>query len=178
MTYPDQQEQQGDVEPTERPTQQSAEQRLVEQQLVERYARAFRQVGLSLMAGRVLAYTMLVDARTHTAEGFSLGLGISTAAVSGAVRELERLGLLDRQRASGVRAVQYTSRVAREDVWVRLLAAQTDRLRLAHEQALAYGTRVLGQDHRIRRRLAQAGVPLARLGNQVAHPEHPSTARS
>lgn len=178
MTYPEQQ-QPGHFVPTERtqrPAQRSAEhrmveQRLVEQRLVERCARAHHQTGLSLMAGRVLAYTMLDDARTHTAHGFSLGLGISSAAVSGAVRELERLGLLERSRASGVRAIQYAPRVAREDVWVRLLAAQTDRLRLAHEQALAYGTRALGQDHRMLRRLAQAGVPLAR-------PDPPSTGRS
>lgn len=177
MTYPEPQKQPGDFEPTQPSTQPSTQQS-VEQRLVERCARTFHQTGLSLMAGRVLAYTMLDDARAHTAHEFSLGLGVSTAAVSGAVRELERVGLLERQRASGVRAVQYAPRVAREDVWARLLAAQNDRLRLAHEQALAFGTRALGHDHVMVRRLAQAGVPLARVDVQVAHPDQPSTARS
>jgi len=177
MTYPEQQKQSGVFEPTN-PLGQQSTQQSVEQRLVERCARTFHQTGLSLMAGRVLAYSMLDDARAHTAHEFSLGLGVSTAAVSGAVRELERLRLLERQRASGVRAVQYTPRVSREDVWVRLLAAQTDRLRLAHEQALAFGARALGHDHVMVRRLAQAGVPLARVDVQVAHPDRPSTARS
>lgn len=173
MTHPEQQAQPGDFEPTNPPSQQPT-QPSFEQRLVERCARTFHHTGLSLMAGRVLAYTMLDDAGAHTAHEFSLGLGVSTAAVSGAVRELERLGLLERSRASGVRAAQYTPRVAREDVWVRLLAAQMDRLRLAHEQALAFGTRALGHDHRMLRRLAEAGVPLARLEDQVAHPNvHP-----
>lgn len=171
MTHPEQQAQPGDFEPTNPPTDLPT-QPSVEQRLVERCARMFHQTGLSLMAGRVLAFTMLDDAGAHTAQEFALGLGVSTSAVSGAVRELERLGLLERSRASGVRAVQYTPRVVREDVWVRLLAAQTDRLRLAHEQALAFGTRALGHDHRMLRRLGEAGVPLARHNYQVAHLGH------
>lgn len=176
MTHPEQQAQPGDFEPTNPPTDLPT-QPSVEQRLVERCARMFHQTGLSLMAGRVLAYVMLDDARAHTAHEFSLGLSVSTAAVSGAVRELERLGLLDRSRASGVRALQYTPRVARENVWVHLLAAQTDRLRLAHEQVLAFGTQTLGHDHRMVRRLAEAGVPLARHNYQVAHLDRPSTSR-
>lgn len=81
MTHPEQQAQPGDFEATNPPSQQPT-QPSVEQRLVERCARTFHQTGLSLMAGRVLAYTMLDDAGAHTPHEFSLGLGVSTAAVS------------------------------------------------------------------------------------------------
>lgn len=160
MTHPAQPEHPGGSEPV----QQSAEQRLVES-----CARAFHEAGISLMAARVLAFALLDEAATHTADEFAHGLGISTAAVSGAVRDLERLGLLRRGREPGIRTNQYTPQVAPEQVWARLLAAQTDRLLLAHAHALTYGTRLLGQSHPVLRRLEQVGAPLARLHTERTH---------
>lgn len=66
---------------------------------MERCARAFREAEISLTA-----------AQTHTADEFADGLGISTDAVSGALRDLEPLRLLRRGREPGVRANQYIPR--------------------------------------------------------------------
>ncbi len=148
-----------------------------EQRLVEMCAGAFHDAGIALMAARVLAFALLDEVETHTADEFAHGLGVSTAAVSVAVRDLERLRLLQRRRAPGVRAYLYTPRVAREQVWVHLLAAQTEGLLLSHEHALSYGTRLLGRGHRVLGRLEQVGAPLARLHTDLTHLTAPGQDR-
>lgn len=73
---------------------------------VERMAMAFADVGFPRMAGRVLFTVMSADEPLTAAE-IGERLGVSAAAVSGAVRYLTQFGMLVREPVKGSRRDRY-----------------------------------------------------------------------
>ena len=73
---------------------------------VERMAMAFADVGFPRMAGRVLFTVMSADEPLTAAE-IGERLGVSAAAVSGAVRYLTQFGMLVREPVKGSRRDHY-----------------------------------------------------------------------
>ncbi|NES15803.1 MULTISPECIES: GbsR/MarR family transcriptional regulator [Micromonospora] len=73
---------------------------------VERMAMAFADVGFPRMAGRVLFTVMSAD-QPLTAAEIGERLGVSAAAVSGAVRYLTQFGMLVREPVKGSRRDHY-----------------------------------------------------------------------
>lgn len=107
---------------------------------VEQFAMVFSQVGVPRMASRVFAYVLADDAETYTAAELAAGLGVSPAAISGAVRYLVRVGLLAREREPGARADHY--RVFDEDVWSAIMEQEVPMLE-RHLEVLREGAQAL-----------------------------------
>ncbi|GAB3219034.1 MarR family transcriptional regulator [Glycomyces halotolerans] len=82
---------------------------------VERFADILTDSGMQRMSARVFAYVLVDDADTYTAAEIAEGIGISLAAVSGAVRDLTTAGLLLKGRRASTRADIY--RLNDEDIW-------------------------------------------------------------
>jgi DNA-binding transcriptional ArsR family regulator len=82
---------------------------------VEQFAAILIASGLQRMSARVFSYVLVDDADTYTAAEIADGLGISLAAVSGAVRELTTAGLLIKGRRPSTRADVY--RLNDDDIW-------------------------------------------------------------
>jgi predicted transcriptional regulator len=108
---------------------------------VERFALVLTESGLPRMAARVFAYVLADDAERYTATALAHGLGVSPAAISGAVRHLVRLGYLARERRPGERTDTY--RIDDRDVWGSIILQQDPVLR-GYEEVAAEGARVLG----------------------------------
>jgi len=70
---------------------------------VERFALALAGMGLQPMAARVLALFVCADETALTPSDISSRLGVSPAAVSGAVQMLSQAGLVERVPAPGSR---------------------------------------------------------------------------
>lgn len=93
---------------------------------VEQFALLLADSGTPRMAARVFAYVLADDAERYTAQELSVGLQVSPAAISGAVRYLVQAGLLGREREPGARADTY--RVYDEDVWYAITAQRQEAL--------------------------------------------------
>jgi len=119
---------------------------------VERFALVFTESGVPRMPARVFAYVLADDADHYTAAELSVGLRVSPAAISGAVRYLVQVGLLGRERVPGTRSDVY--RIYDDDVWSRIYSGQSGLLG-QYEAAAADGVRALGLDRRGGRRLEE-----------------------
>lgn len=82
---------------------------------VERFALVLSESGFPRMPARVFSYALTQDADRYTASQLAAGLGVSAAAISGAVRYLVQVGLLAREREPGTRSDVY--RIYDDDVW-------------------------------------------------------------
>lgn len=82
---------------------------------VERLGLTLEGMGLPRMAARVFAYVLAADRVEHTAADLATGVGISPAAVSGAVRYLTDTHLVTRERNPRGRGDLF--RVRDGDVW-------------------------------------------------------------
>ena len=109
--------------------------------VVERVAIVMADAGMPRMAARVYAYILAEDAERYTAKDISVGLGVSLAAVSGAVNYLTRVSLIERQREPGARADTYV--IDSDDVWSQVMTARTGLIR-EWAEALADGAKLLG----------------------------------
>ena len=74
---------------------------------VEHLALMFYDAGMNRMAARVFAYVLAEDAERYTAADLAKGLGVSRAAISGAVRDLVHAGLVSKEREPGARVDHY-----------------------------------------------------------------------
>jgi DNA-binding transcriptional regulator GbsR (MarR family) len=108
---------------------------------VERFALVLTEVGLPRMTARVFAYALADDAERYTAAELARGLGVSPAAISGAVRQLVQLGYLVRERLPGHRTDTY--RIHDNDVWGSIIFQQ-DRVLARYEEVVAEGADALG----------------------------------
>ena len=81
---------------------------------VERMAAAFGAAGFPRQPARVFSALLLDDDGRMTAAELTATLGISAASVSGAVRYLEQVGMVRREREPGGRRDVY---VVDEDTW-------------------------------------------------------------
>ncbi|MDP4508536.1 GbsR/MarR family transcriptional regulator [Nonomuraea turcica] len=91
----------------------SRDERAVEQ-FVESTARMFAEWGFPRMAARVLLTMMCAEDDTLTAGELAGRLGVSPSAISGAVRYLIQIGLMDRRPIPGSRRDVYS---LRDNAW-------------------------------------------------------------
>jgi len=121
-------------------------------QAVERVTTLLTDAGMPRMASRVFAYALADDSDRYTAGDFAGGLGVSPAAVSGALRYLTDTRLLFKDREPGTRADLY--RIYDDDVWGVIMGARLPLLEM-WERAVADAADMIGPDHRGGRRLRE-----------------------
>lgn len=132
---------------------------------VERFALALRDSGVPPMAARVLAFALADDADRYTAADLQERLGVSAAAVSGAVRWLVQARLLRRDREPGTRSDLYVLDDA--DLWSPIFAAEAEALgRWA--AVVAEGVDAVGADTPGGRRLRESQEFFAFVQGELA----------
>jgi DNA-binding transcriptional regulator GbsR (MarR family) len=119
---------------------------------VERFALTLREAGLAPRPARVLAYALADDADRYTAGDLARGLGVSPAAISGAVRYLVQVGFFVREREPGTRSDLYVLDDA--DLWSRFVSAEMASLD-RFVQEIDRGIAALGVERPGGRRLAE-----------------------
>ncbi|MGH3384943.1 MAG: GbsR/MarR family transcriptional regulator [Nocardioidaceae bacterium] len=119
---------------------------------VERLAQVMQSSGMPRMASRVFAYVLAEDSDRYTAGELAKGLGVSPAAISGAVRYLLDTRLLFREREPGQRSELY--RVYDDDVWTAIMSARIPLM--AHfTRGLDEAVALVDKDSRGGRRLVE-----------------------
>lgn len=108
--------------------------------VVERFAITLADSGIPRMAARVFSFVLVDEADRYTAQELASSLGVSAAAISGAVRYLVQVNLLTRGRTPGARVDHY--RIYDDDIWG---AISDQRLPVLDEyaKAAAAGTAIL-----------------------------------
>ena len=117
----------------------------------ERLALVLIQGGMQKMTARVMSALLFAPTETMTASDIAEALQISPGSVSGAVRTLISVGLIERVPAPGTRKEHFRFRPG---AWETLMSAQNtiiDVMREAAEQAIAEA----GEDSIPGRRLAE-----------------------
>ena len=117
---------------------------------VERFAAVLADGGMPRMPARVFARILVEDSGQLTAAEIAERLGVSPAAVSGAVRYLVRVGMVERTREPGSRRDHYR---VHDNVWDELYGQQAALLRRWIDVA-GEGIELLGSDRPAGRRLA------------------------
>jgi predicted transcriptional regulator len=119
---------------------------------IERFASVLVEAGIPPMPARVFAALLVTDSGRLTAAELTGLLGASPAAISGAVRYLEQVAMISRQREPGSRRDVY---LLRNDLWYEIS--------LGRDQVLAHwatasrdGAEILGPDTPAGRRLAES----------------------
>ncbi|MFF4414533.1 GbsR/MarR family transcriptional regulator [Streptosporangium sp. NPDC001559] len=90
-------------------------------QTAERLALALTEGGLQRMSARTLAVFLFTDAATVTMGDIADRLGVSAGSVSGAIKALLSVSLIERLPAPGSRREHYR---LREDAWPTLFSTQ------------------------------------------------------
>ncbi|HEX6023944.1 MAG TPA: MarR family transcriptional regulator [Solirubrobacter sp.] len=119
---------------------------------VERFASVLTEGGVARMPARVFALLLSTDDGRLTAAEIAERLQISAAAVSGAIRYLEQVSLVGREREPGSRRDRY---VIQHDLWYEAVL-QREQLLTRWERALNEGVEALGADTPAGRRLANS----------------------
>src|SRR5580658_5102590 len=88
---------------------------------IERFAGILHQSGVPRMPARVFTALLAADAGQLTAADIGAVLGVSPAAVSGAVRYLLHIGLVSSAGEPGTRRLSYS---VPGNVWERLITAR------------------------------------------------------
>jgi hypothetical protein len=144
-------EQAGHDQPTIRDEQAARDQQAV-RPFIERFASVLVEAGVPPMPARVFSALLVTDSGRLTAAGLTELLGASPAAISGAVRYLEHVGMIGRQREPGSRRDVY---LLRNDLWYEISLGR-DQL-LAHwANAARDGAEILGPETPAGRRLADS----------------------
>ncbi|RBY75557.1 MarR family transcriptional regulator [Geodermatophilus sp. TF02-6] len=116
------------------------------------------------MPARVIAFALADDADRYTAGELARGLGVSPAAISGAVRYLVHVGLLLREREPGTRSDLYV--LDDRDLWSRYMTAELALLQ-RFVQILDGGIEAIGLDRPGGRRLAETRDFMAFLDEEM-----------
>lgn len=109
-------------------------------QAAERLALVLTENGMQRMLARTLAVFLFTDAEAVTMGEIGDRLGVSAGSVSGSVRGLLSVGLIERIPAPGSRREHYRMRA---DAWPRLFTTQNaavDAMMRAAESAIATTT--------------------------------------
>lgn len=130
---------------------------------VERLALVLTQLGIQRMAARVFAALVVTDDSRLTAGEIAEKLQVSAAAVSGAVRYLEQVGMIEREREPGARRDHY--RVS-DDMWFASLRKR-DRLMEMWRDTAEEGIEAVGADTPAGKRLAEMRDFLAFIIKQL-----------
>jgi DNA-binding transcriptional ArsR family regulator len=131
---------------------------------VERFGLLLTGAGWPRMPARVFAFLLVDEGDGLTARDLARGLGVSPAAISGAVRYLTNLGLVERDREPGSRSDHYR---IDDTVWYETFLKQSDRLR-RWQDGLGDGITVVGADTRAGRRLVRFREFFAFLDGELA----------
>jgi predicted transcriptional regulator len=119
---------------------------------IERFASVLVEAGVPPMPARVFSALLVTDSGRLTAAELTELLGASPAAISGAVRYLEQVGMIGRQREPGSRRDVY---LLRNDLWYEISLGR-DQV-LAHwANAARDGAEILGPQTPAGRRLADS----------------------
>jgi DNA-binding transcriptional regulator GbsR (MarR family) len=119
--------------------------------VAERMALALAQGGLQKATARVLAAFLFAEQDSVTAGDLGEQLGISSGAVSGAIKMLSTVGLIERMPAPGSRREHYR---LREGAWATLMSVQNGMLQAMFETA-DQGIGAVGEDSTPGRRLVE-----------------------
>jgi DNA-binding transcriptional regulator GbsR (MarR family) len=95
-------------------------------EFVEGFALVLNRAGMQRMGSRVFAALLAADQDGLSAKEIGETLGVSPAAVSGAVTYLTGTGLAGRRRLPGARVDRF---VVESTQWAEAIATETDRLR-------------------------------------------------
>ncbi|GAB3971448.1 MarR family transcriptional regulator [Actinoallomurus acanthiterrae] len=117
----------------------------------ERMALTLAQGGLQKATARVMAAFLFADADSVTAPELAEQLGISSGSVSGAIKMLSTVGLIERAPAPGSRREHYR---LREGAWATLMSAQNGMVQAMFEAA-DQGIKAAGADSPAARRLSE-----------------------
>ncbi|MFI5583727.1 GbsR/MarR family transcriptional regulator [Amycolatopsis sp. NPDC051758] len=118
---------------------------------VESLALVLSQIGMQRMSARVFAALMTTDDARLTAADLASQLSVSPAAISGAVRFLEQIGLVAKEREPGERRDHYR---LFDDLWYATFLKR-DRMIIMWRDAAGDGIDALGEDSPAGRRLAE-----------------------
>ncbi|MFI6105920.1 GbsR/MarR family transcriptional regulator [Streptomyces sp. NPDC051310] len=118
---------------------------------VERFAAELTEAGMQRMAARVFAALLASEGASLTSAELAEQLRISPAAVSGAVRYLNQVGMVSREREPGSRRDRY---VLHNELWYETFTRR-DQLLVRWETVLREGARTLGPDSAAGARVAE-----------------------
>lgn len=117
----------------------------------ERFASVLAEAGVPAMPSRVFAALLVTDSGRLTAADLGTLLSASPAAISGAVRYLEQVGLIRREREPGTRRDVYHA----GDDWYEM-TFRRDQVMARWAGAARDGIAVLGGETRAGRRMADS----------------------
>jgi predicted transcriptional regulator len=132
-------------------------------EFVEHFAVLLDEAGMPRMPARAFAAILAEDSGRLTARELADRLGVSPAAVSGAVRYLVQAGMVSRGREPGARLDHYR---LHDDLWYETYAHRGEMLR-RWEQAMADGADALGRDSPAGRRLEETREFFAFLRDEL-----------
>ncbi|WP_020668741.1 GbsR/MarR family transcriptional regulator [Amycolatopsis nigrescens] len=117
---------------------------------IESFALVLTQAGFQRMAARVFSALMVTDSGRLTAAEIAEKLSVSPAAVSGAVRYLEQIGLVSKEREPGERRDHYR---LYDDLWYATFLKR-NRMMTLWRDATVEGIEAMGPNTPAGRRLA------------------------
>lgn len=97
-----------------------------EREIVDQIAMVFERAGMPPSAGRILGRLLMCDPPQQSSQQLADYTGSSAGGISQACRMLEQIGLVERVRLRGERAVYFR---AREGCWTVLLHEEMQRTR-------------------------------------------------
>jgi DNA-binding transcriptional regulator GbsR (MarR family) len=121
---------------------------------VERFALNLTEAGMPRMPARVFSAVLVAEDGRRTAAELAAQLGVSPAAISGAVRYLTQLRLVSREREPGERVDHYRVSSA---TWYEAIARR-DEMVARWLQDLAEGVKAVGPDTAAGARLEETGA--------------------
>jgi len=130
---------------------------------VESLGLVLSQLGMQRMSARVFAALMTTDAGKLTAAELAEQLSVSPAAISGAVRYLEQVGLVAKEREPGERRDHYR---LYDDLWYATFLKR-DRFLIMWRDAAEEGIDALGPETPAGKRLAEMRDFLAFLMTEI-----------
>ncbi|WP_018353135.1 GbsR/MarR family transcriptional regulator [Longispora albida] len=117
----------------------------------ERLALVLTENGMQRMTARVFAALLFAEGDTMTAGDLGQQLNVSAGAVSGAVKTLLTVGMIERVPAPGSRRDHYRFR---DDAWSTVMTAKNHVIKVMEETA-SEGIEAAGPDSAAGRRLAE-----------------------
>ncbi|WP_239161108.1 GbsR/MarR family transcriptional regulator [Virgisporangium ochraceum] len=117
----------------------------------ERFALTLASYGLQRMTARVMAALLFSQRESMTAGEIGEQLGVSSGAMSGALKQLTAMGMVERVPAPGSRRDHYSFR---DGAWATLMSAQNAALTLM-TTAADEGLAIAGDDTPAGRRLTE-----------------------
>jgi DNA-binding transcriptional regulator GbsR (MarR family) len=119
---------------------------------VERFALLLTEAGMPRMPARVFTQILTIDSGKAAAAALADALRVSPAAISGAVRYLDQVGLIRKARDPGERRDHYE---VTDDFWFEAIASR-DKQMQSWMSVLADGVTAVGENTHAGRRLDES----------------------